>query len=64
MSLSCKIDEIRLAVNKIGLENDAFTETWLNKGIPDFEWTSLGVIQFRKDRIERTYGGVRDCTQN
>ena len=37
MSLSCKIDEIRLAVKKIGLENDAFTETWLNKGIPDSE---------------------------
>ena len=35
VSLSRKKNEIRLAANKIELENAIFTETWLKQGIPD-----------------------------
>lgn len=51
MSLSSKIDEIRLVVRKIAPEIAVFTETWLKKAIPDSVVNISGFIIFRKDRL-------------
>ena len=58
MSLSPKIDENRLVVNKMAPEIAVFTETWLRQAIPDSIVNTPGYSIFRKDRIVRTHGGV------
>ena len=45
MSLSRKIVKIRIHVNKIGLENSVFTETWSKQVIPDSVVKIQGVTQ-------------------
>ena len=64
MSLSPKIEEIRLVVNKIAPEIAVFAETWLRQAIPDSIVNIPGYNIFRKDRIEKTHGGVCVYVQN
>jgi hypothetical protein len=60
MSLSPKIDEVRVVIKKFktGVDIAVFTETWLKHVIPDSVVHIPGYNIIRKDRVERTHGGV------
>jgi hypothetical protein len=64
MSLSPKIDEVRLVIKKTGVDIAVFTETWLKHVIPDTVVHIPGYNIIRKDRVERTHGGVCVYVQN
>ena len=64
MSLSPKIDEVRLVIKKTGVDIAVFTETWLKHVIPDSVVHIPGYNIIRKDRVERTHGGVCVYVQN
>ena len=64
MSLSPKIDEVRLVIMKTGVDIAVFTETWLKHVIPDSVVHIPGYNIIRKDRVERTHGGVCVYVQN
>ena len=64
VSLSPKIDEIRLVVNKVAPKIAVFTETWLRQAIPDSVVNILGYNIFGKNRVVRTHGEVCVYIQN
>ena len=64
MSLSPKIDEIRLVVNKIAPEIALFTETWLRQAILDSVVNIPGYNIFDKDRVVRAPGAWGLCLRS
>jgi exonuclease III len=56
-SLRNKLDEVHLLVERYSPDLLAFTETWLNEDINDWEIQLPGYLLARGDRPERRPGG-------
>ncbi len=57
-SILNKMNELRVICNQSGSEFLCITESWLNSGHEDFEFTISGYDLYRKDRCFSTGGGV------